>query len=245
LGEISYEGAGVPVRRDLPEAHARAWRRLAEPGAYWSGAERVAIAAEVRLAARCQVCAERKRAFSASLQAAPHDTLGVLSPPAVDVIHRVTTDPRRLTRTWFDKTLASGVSEGQYVELIAVVATVISIDAFCRGVGVRPHPLPEPIKGEPSGYRPESARLDVAWVPMIPARGAVGAEADLWAPGRTANVVRALSLVPDEVRTLKDLGSAHYMPFEKMADLRAGRSLDRRQIELLAGRVSALRECFY
>ena len=131
------------------------------------------------------------------------------------------------------------------MELLGVTVTVISVDAFCRGVDVRPHPLPEPEPGPPSGYRPRAARLDVAWVPMIPAREAVGAEADLWPPGRTANVVRALSLVPDEVRTLKDLGSAHYIPFEKMADLHAGRSLDRRQIELVAGRVSALRECFY
>jgi len=245
VGEIWYEGAAIPVRRDLAEAHARTWKRLAEPGAHWSGAERVAIAAEVRCAARCKVCAERRRSLTGATLSAPHDTLGVLKPAAVDVIHRVTTDPRRLTRSWFDKTCASGLSDGEYVELIGVVVSVISIDAFCRGIEVEPPPLPEPQPGKPSGYRPATAQLNGAWVPMIPAQGAVGAEADLWPRGRTGNVVRALSLVPDEVRTLKELGGAHYMPFEKMADLRFARSLDRRQIELVAGRVSALRECFY
>ena len=245
MEEISYVGASFPVRGDLSEAHARAWRRLSEPGTHWSGAERVAIAAELRHARGCRVCAERKAALSPFSITAPHDSLGALEPAAVDVIHRVATDPRRLTRAWFERILASGLTDGQYVELIGVIVTVLSIDVFCRGVEVRLHPLPEPREGEASGYRPPAARLDVAWVPMVPSRGAVGAEADLWTPGRTANVVRALSLVPDEVRTLKDLGGAHYMPFEKMSDLRAGRSLDRRQIELVAGRVSALRECFY
>jgi hypothetical protein len=80
---------------------------------------------------------------------------------------------------------------------------------------------------------------------MIPAREATGAEADLWSRGRTGNVIRALSLVPDEVRGLKDLSAAHYMTPEEMIDLGAGRTLDRAQIELVAGRVSALRECFY
>ena len=71
-------------------------------------------------------------------------------------------------------------------------------------------------------------------------------EADLWPSGATGNVVRALSLVPDEVRTLKDLSAAHYV---KMASVRSGandgRSITRSQMELLAGRTSALNTCYY
>ena len=37
-------------------------------------------------------------------------------------------------------------------------------------------------------------------------------EADLWRVGRTGNVIRAMSLVPDEVRTVVDLSDAHYLP---------------------------------
>ncbi len=73
----------------------------------------------------------------------------------------------------------------------------------------------------------------------------LGPEADLWEARKTANVIRALSLVPDEVRGLKDLSGAHYMKPAEMMDFRARGPLDRAQIELIAARVSALRECFY
>jgi hypothetical protein len=80
---------------------------------------------------------------------------------------------------------------------------------------------------------------------MLPPGRPEGAEADLWGE-RTANVIRALSLVPDEVRGVRDLSQAHYLSLDEMTDLTRGRgTLDRRQVELLAARVSALRECFY
>ena len=83
-------------------------------------------------------------------------------------------------------------------------------------------------------------------MPMIPALGATGSEADLWRRGATGNVIRALSLVPDEVRTLADLSHAHYLPMELVPDPRARvGTLSRAQAEFLAARVSALRECFY
>src|SRR5207244_2718248 len=140
-------------------------------------------------------------------------------------------------------------SDGQYVEIIGIVVTVFSIDSFCRGIGVPLHALPDAVDGAPSLYRPAAARLEQAWVPMIPNGRSSGPEADLWAEapgGHTGNVIRALSLVPDEVRALKELSAAHYMTPKEMMNLtRTRRSLDRRQIELIAGRVSALRGCFY
>jgi hypothetical protein len=245
VARISYAGSTFPVREDLVAAHARAWGRLAAPGTWWSGAERIAIAAETRAAARCRACRERRSALSPAAVSTPHDAASDLADAAVDAIHRITADPARLGRGWFEKTVAGGLSDAHYVELLAVVVTVVSIDAFCRGIGVAPHPLPEARPGEPSRRRPPAARLDVAWVPMLPAEAATGELSDLWRPGRSANVIRALSLVPDEVRALRDLSAAHYLGFEKMMDLRAARALDRPQIELVAGRVSALRECFY
>ncbi len=56
---IGYANALVPVRDDLVAAHRRAWERLARPGTWWSGAERVAIAADVRSAAECALCRDR------------------------------------------------------------------------------------------------------------------------------------------------------------------------------------------
>ena len=57
--------------------------------------------------------------------------------------------------------------------------------------------------------------------------------------------MRALSLVPDEVRMLRRLSEAHYLPIEKIPDPTCHRALDRMQMELVAARVSALNECFY
>lgn len=243
--EVSYAQSPYPVRQDLVDAHRHAWHRLARAGTWWSGAERVAIAAEVRAAARCGACHERKAALSPAAVTTPHDSVSKLGPAALDAVHRITRDPARLTRSGYEKTLAQGLPDAAYVELVGVVVTVVSIDSFCRGLGVAPHPLPEPVPGEPTRYRPASAVLEGAWVPTIPAAAVGGAEADLWSPGRTGNVIRALSLVPDEVRQLAELGAAHYLPFERMMDLRAARAIDRMQIEFLAARVSALRECFY
>ena len=81
--------------------------------------------------------------------------------------------------------------------------------------------------GEPTRYRPAAAVFEGAWAPTIPAAAVGGAEADLWSPGRTGNVIRALSLVPDEVRQLSQLGAAHYLPFNRMMDLRAWHRLAR------------------
>lgn len=244
--DISYATAPVLVREDLWAAHRRAWQRLARAGNWWTGAERVAIGAEARHAWQCSLCKERKAALSPYTVAGTHDGVSTLPKSAIDVIHRVVTDPGRLTQAWFEKTMATGeITDAQYVEIIDVVVAVVSIDSFCRGIGVPQHPLPIPEPGEPSRYRPATAQLEAAWVPMIPASSASGAEADLWHADRVSNVVRALSLVPDAVRQLVDLSAAHYVPRDHLMDFTWGRSLSRAQMELIAGRVSALRGCFY
>jgi len=245
MSEFSYADASVAVRADLPAAHRRAWRRLAAPGTWWSGEERIAIAAETRNAPGCELCARRRGVLSPHAVEGEHDGLGALSDAVVDVIHRVVTDPGRLSKAWFEKTLASGLSDAQYVEIIGVVVTVVSIDGFCRALGVPPRALPEPEPGEPSRRRPPAARPDGAWVAMIPRGREAGPDADLYGSGRPVNVMRAMSLVPDEARGLTDLNAAHYLPLDQMMDLRAGCALDRAQMELVAGRVSALSECFY
>jgi hypothetical protein len=244
--DCGYADAPIPVRRDLQQAHARAFERLARAGTWWTGAERRAIADEVRRAPACGLCARRKRALSPLALDGEHDGETILPAAVVEVVHQVVNDPGRLSRVWFDKVMAAGLSEERYVEALGVIVTVVSIDAFCRGVGVPPRPLRDPEPGEPSRRRPAGARDGEAWVPWVPESLARGPESDLYETPRTGNVIKALSLVPDEVRQLKELSEAHYLGVAEMMELGAsGRALDRRQIELLAGRVSALRECFY
>ena len=249
--EIRYEVPGV--REDLRAAQDRYWRRLARPGANWNGAERVAIARETRNAAGCAFCRRLKSAPSPYTLAGEHDVAPenreLLSAAAVDAIHRIVNDASRLIRAWYERTLAAGLTDGQYVELVGTVVSVVSIDSFCRAAGVPLHPLPEPEPGPASGYRPASAAHDgESWVPMVPFDNAGTPEADLWPPKRTGNVIRAMSLAPDEVRTLHDLGGSHYIDHGLVRDPSAGRvggALSRAQIELVAGRVSILNDCFY
>jgi hypothetical protein len=58
-------------------------------------------------------------------------------------------------------------------------------------------------------------------------------------------VAKALSLVPAEVHGMADLSAAHYMQMQQVIDVRVHRTLSRAQMELIAGRVSALNQCFY
>ena len=249
--EIRYEARAV--RDDLVATQARYWRRLGRPGANWSGAERVAIAREARHAPECEFCRRLQAALSPYAEFGTHDVhpanSDLLPAAAIDAVHRIVNDASRLTARWYERTLAEGLTDGQYVELVGTVVSVLSIDSFCRAIGVPLHPLPEPEPGPPSGYRPATAAHDGgSWVPMVPFDNAGTPEADLWPANRTGNVIRALSLAPDEVRTLHDLGGAHYIDHGLVRDpsaSRKGGALSRAQIELVAGRVSMLNDCFY
>lgn len=114
-------------------------------------------------------------------------------------------------------------------------------------MGIALEPLPEPVPGEPLRRRPGSALPGAAWVPMLPSRKAPGEDADLF-PGPAPYVIRAMSLVPEAVRWLKELSAAHYLSVDggEMFDFVNGKGpLNRAQTELIAGRVSAVNECFY
>jgi len=244
---ITYEHVAAPVRKEFAESHQRFWDRLAAPGTWWTGAQRVAIAREARSAADCAYCKERKAALSPHTKTGRHGVVTDLSPCAIEVVHSIMNDASRLTRKWYASRIAEGLSEGQYVEIVGTVVAVLSIDRFCRGVGVAEHPFPLPLAGDPSRYRPASAATEAqAWVPLVPSDNSATPEADLWPAGKIGNVIRAMSVVPDEVRTLNDLGSVHYLPSSRVRDPGASQgSLSRSQMELVAGRVSALNDCYY
>ncbi|MGH8057371.1 MAG: alkylhydroperoxidase-related (seleno)protein, partial [Candidatus Entotheonellia bacterium] len=108
MQDISYRDAPIPVRDDFGPAHTRFWKRLATPGAWWTGPERVVIAGEVRQAGTCTLCQARKAALTPAAVQGQHDSLAVLPEAAVEVIHRVVTDPGRLSRKWFEGIMASG-----------------------------------------------------------------------------------------------------------------------------------------
>jgi hypothetical protein len=180
--------------------------------------------------------------------------LGSLPERVVEQIHRIVSDPGRLTRKWFDGVIASGTPDVEYVEIVGVVATVVSIDTFCRAIGVPPHAFPTPVPGEPHRRRPRTARQrGEAWVPMIHPKDLEGdldteeekALAKSWG-GVLANIRRALSLVPEEAYAWFQLVETQYLPGKWMRDFsQEFRAITHAQIELIAGRVSVLNQCFY
>jgi hypothetical protein len=246
MDNFQYSDSPYAVRADISAAHDKFWQNLARPGNWWTGAERIAIAKEVRNALDCEYCANRKQALSPYNFAGEHNHDGDLSDVAVDAVHRIITDQTRITGAWVDGNVEKGLSKGAYVELAGLAVAMLSIDEFHRALGLALEPLPLPLPGEPDGYMPALAQEGTGFVPMLPDNGAVGDEADLWGD-RSANVVRAFSAVPNAVRDWIMISNAQYLSFEGMSDFGspANRSINRMQIELVAGRVSSINECFY
>jgi alkylhydroperoxidase family enzyme len=242
---FSFDNAPFSIRGDLKSAYREYWESLASPGNWWTGEERIAIAVEVRKALDCSDCKRRKQALSPGRDCGAHVASESLSPAAVDAVHRVITDQSRITQSYVDH---SDLTEEAYVELVGVAVIVFSIDESMRALGLPLEPLPKAAAGVPSRYRPKRACRGIGFVSMLPRDGAVEAEGDLWnSRGRSANVLRALSLVPDAVRQWIAVGNAQYLSMRRMMNFSGdtGKALDRRQLELVAGRVSSFNECFY
>jgi hypothetical protein len=245
MATMTYSGSPVAVRADLAEAHARAWQRLARPGTWLDARQRIAVAAETRAARRCAQCAVLKDSLSPSSSSGRHDAATDLPGPWIGVIHRIASDPARLSRGWYEQTVGHAVPEGAYVEVVSIVAHVTAIDTFARGIGREPWPLPAAEPGAPSLYRPAEARHNGAWVPTIAWDEHGPNEADFF-QGFPANIKMALTLVPDEARSFFDVVAHQYLPGPAMRDFeREYRAISHAQIELLAGRVSALNQCTY
>ena len=231
----------------MPATHRVAWARLGQPGLWWSGAQRIAIAEETRNAEDCELCAARRDALSTRSISGTHFATTDLPQPAIEAIHRIVTDPGRLSREWLSGLIADGLEDAAYVELVGILTTVISIDDVHRGLGMELEPLPEGEAGVPSRRRPSGATDEGSWVQTVPANALDPEDADIYGGGPfAANVIRALSLVPPAVRMLGELSGAHYLTYQEMGQIEGlDRTLTRAQIEFIAARVSAINECFY
>ena len=247
---IDYSAAAIAVRDDLATSHQQLLNHLTSAGTWWTAAERRSIAEAARAARHCRLCADRKAAISPFAVDGAHDGPGELDPAVIDTIHRIATDPGRLTEAWYQGVVSSGtLSPEQFVELVAVTIFTMALDSFARAVGAEPVSLPAATAGKPSRHRPANATDDRAWVPRLehtpddPDWTALyGERTDV------SEVELGLSLVPPEMAMLNLLADAQYMAFQHVPDpfySRPDRALDRMQTELVASRVSAINECFY
>ena len=236
-----YADSVYPVRKDLEAVHEKQLAQFGVAGAWGSGAQRLAVARETRDAG-----------IDAGIYEAPDDP----GPPnendlpnaAKKVIHKLTVAPKDFLEDSYDEALAGGLSDAEFVEMVGIVARITAIDVFSRGIGVPLRPLPEAQPGLPSRERPQAAVQEQAFPPTIPNPPDGGREAEeLYGKQPKPYIVRGLSLVPDELRMHVEQEHVQYLPMGKILQphYQHHDGLSRAQAEIVAGRVSALNECFF
>jgi alkylhydroperoxidase family enzyme len=247
MAEIhTCDGRRLPLRPALYLERERAWQRLASPGTWFDGATRLAIASETRRVAGCALCARRCAALSPYGIDGTHDGDGVLPETLVEVVHRVRSDSGRLTRAWLEGIRAAGISDEEYVETLGVVAVITALDTFDHALGMPLRTLPAPRPGAPTRQRPVAARIDHAWVPTTAPGTLRDDEPDPYPVHGDKHIHQALSLVPREVFNFFDLDVELYLKDHEIRDFDSEfRALSHAQIELMAGRASAINGCYY
>lgn len=145
---MSFDGPDLALRPDLVAGIAETWRRVAGPGAGWTGEQRLAIASEAR------------RAWA--LGGPDSDAGGPLHAAGVAAAR-----PSSIRRTWIDRLVAEGLDYPRYVELVGVASRVVAVDTLCTALGLALEPFPDPQPGDPTGELDSRARLNKAWVPMV------------------------------------------------------------------------------
>jgi len=215
----------------IVEAQDEARAALAAAGDWLTGEQRIAVWREARDAAANPLDRDRKAALSPFGVAGEHAATEELSAEAVEVAHRVASDPGRLTRAWADPQIAA-LGAPTYAEIVGVTAIAMTLDKFSVATGDGTPPLPAPIDGAPTQQVPDDVGDVGAWVPQT-----LGPT--------TANVSRTLSGVPVTNNAWRSLVNSHYSRGREFAELMWDRALSRPQVELIAARVTALSECFY
>ena len=241
------------MRQELRNALAVAWQALGEPGEWWSGAERTAIARETRTARACALCGARKAALLPRTIAGEHASSTDLPPAAIEAIHRIVSDPGRLSEAWYRQVVEAGqagrgLGEEAYVELLSVIAITTAVDTFDKGRGAALRVPPEAQPGAPTRRRPKGAKPGLGWMPMLAPVDVGADDPPLYtSAGRSGgNVHRALSLVPRAMMQFWDLFETMYLPQDAMRDFaHECRAIEHAQIEMLAARVAVRNQCVY
>ena len=145
---VDYAAAELPVGDEVAVAHTATLHAISEPGAWWSGADRLAIAGETRAAQGVR------------------DSEDVLPPITVEAIHRIRNESGRITRRWFDHLIDMGLQPEGYVEVASVVASMVIVDTFAQGVGLPLPPLPDAVPGAPSFERSDDVVDAGAYLPL-------------------------------------------------------------------------------
>lgn len=202
-------------------AHRASLAHVVAPGAMLDGARRRAVA---EAAMRAYLTEDAGAPW-----ARPYDD------PHLDLAHRLARHAATITGDLYEHTVVDGMHPLEWVEVVGVVITAVPVVAFARAIGAPVPELPPAVDGPPHGVVADE--LAPATLNFVP----VAAPADV-----NASVVQALSALPDEVASMWRLAEAQYMSNEAMNDPLWNRgTLSRPQMELVAGRLSLLRQCLF
>jgi len=248
--KIEVREEDFPIRASLVREIEVAWQRLASPGTWWTGEERLAIAAEARNALSCDLCRRRKLALSPYTVAGDHDALGQLPAAATEAVHRLVTDAGRITESWllslFNGTSMPVLDETKYVEIVGVISLLTGLDKLQQALGLPLRDFPAPIEGAPTNVLPTGIKRNLAWVLTLAPEDVGPDDPNPYPLHGDKNIHRGLSLVPQEVINFFDLDVELYLKDHEIRDFETDyRAISHAQIELVAGRTSALNGCYY
>ncbi len=236
-----YANTEFPISDEIAAIYERQLAAFGAPGSSFDGAARLALAAEVRNA-------RVEAGIQETANSAPGEPVRNLPEAARHIARQLAVDPASVERADCEQALAKGLTDAQYVEVVGLVSRLTNIDIVARGVDIPTRPLPPTVDGPPSGERSAAAIEEGAWVATVPAGDAGGADAKtLYGDAMMPFIIRALSLVPTETHDHVELEQAQYLPLHRFAefDYQHHAGLTRPQVEVIAGRVSALNDCFY
>lgn len=224
---MSFESlADAGVADEIVDACRVAWDHLGEPGAWWTGEQRLAIAEGTRAAAPRPLWDRAPELHTVS-----DDPQGDLTAFERALVERVTVQPSSIDRATYAH-VVERIGEDKYAELAAIATQVVPVDHLHDALGLTREPFPPAVPGEPTRERPWGLVDTVAFLPTMPADG-------------LPHVAVSLSLAQADNARRMLLVRAMYSGRSFGDMVWTHRSLSRPQIELVAARTSALNECFY
>ena len=237
----TYSDSSFAIRADLAAVHSTTMESFSVPGTWFDAKERREIVALSRRA-------RAERGYE--IQGYTDEVQDVDLPAgALKLIKMVSCEAEKIDKNFYLELVSNGLHAEQYVEIVGLVARAVSVDTFCRSLGLSIRLLADARDGVPSKQLPDTATIDHAWVPIIPAgpKGGAPAQALYGETEFVANIFSALSLVPDEASGVMQLGQTQYVEARDFQNFKFFRdeNFSRAQLELVAARISALNNCFY
>ena len=190
----NLKASGLPIRDDLVAARMHLRGIVCLKAGTWLTAERrVAVAAEARQAWVCAFCQLQKEALTPNSVTGTHTSLGLLADVEVELVHRIVSDPGRLSEAWYGSIIEQGLSRRNILRLRAWSPLPSWRIPLPSGSVLKRSPLPSPQGEAPSNYHSPGAKKEAAWVPIIEPEDAVDSDGMLYPSNKVGYIHRALS----------------------------------------------------